>query len=88
MKRFLGMLLAFMMFFSLPAGALAEEGTGKNDGNQWINSSLVDAVDGSTPAELKDDFYLAVNRDWISGAEIPAGYSEFSSFTELSSLSR
>ncbi len=84
MKRLLGMLLAFVMVFSLPFQALAEEDSGKNDGNQWINSSLPDAMDESTPTDLKDDFYLAVNRDWIAGAEIPAGYSEFGSFTEIS----
>lgn len=34
-------------------------------------------------ANLKDDFYAAVNRDWLAGAEIPAGYASTGTLAEM-----
>ena len=33
--------------------------------SKWINSSIEGAIDADTPTELKDDFYTAVNKEWI-----------------------
>ena len=33
--------------------------------SKWINSSIDGAIDATTPVSLKDDFYTAVNRDWL-----------------------
>ena len=33
--------------------------------SKWIDSSIDGAIDESTPVDLKDDFYTAVNRDWL-----------------------
>lgn len=32
---------------------------------KWINSSIDGAIDADTPTNLKDDFYTAINKDWI-----------------------
>ena len=33
--------------------------------SKWINSTIDGAIDAGTPVKLKDDFYTAVNRDWL-----------------------
>ena len=33
--------------------------------SKWINSSIDGAIDATTPVNLRDDFYTAVNRDWL-----------------------
>lgn len=34
-------------------------------GVSWINSDIEGAIDANTPTNVKDDFYTAVNKDWI-----------------------
>lgn len=34
-------------------------------GAKWVNSSIDGVIDENTHAELQDDFYTAVNKDWI-----------------------
>ena len=53
------------------APALAEGGA-ILDG-RWLNADIQGNVTEDTPAVLKDDFGLFVNKDWILQAEIPAG---------------
>lgn len=33
--------------------------------SKWINSTIDGAIDENTPTNAKDDFYTAVNRDWL-----------------------
>lgn len=33
--------------------------------SKWINTNIDGALDANTPVNLKDDFYTAVNRDWL-----------------------
>ena len=33
--------------------------------SKWINSSIDGAINADTPTNVKDDFYTAVNKDWI-----------------------
>lgn len=47
----------------------------------WINSTIEGAVKDYNP-RLQDDFYTAVNRDWILSAKIPQGYPIYSTFIE------
>ena len=52
----------------------------------WINSNIRGAVtDGYTPA-LKDDFYVNVNHEWLSTAQLRPGYSRNSAFNELQDI--
>lgn len=70
MKKFTALLLCALLAL---APALAEGGV-ILDG-RWLNADLQGNVTEDTPAELKDDFGLFVNKDWILQAEIPAGES-------------
>ncbi|MBR7017092.1 MAG: M13 family metallopeptidase [Lachnospiraceae bacterium] len=40
-----------------------------------INSEVIGMVTEDTAADVKDDFYLAVNRDWILNAKLRPGYT-------------
>ena len=40
----------------------------------WINSSLLGEVTDETTADLKDDFYLNINHDWLRDAKLRPGY--------------
>ena len=37
----------------------------QNVGEKWINSEIEGAIDDSVTVRLQDDFYTAVNKDWI-----------------------
>ena len=54
--------------------------------SDWLNSNIKGAVtDDYTPA-LKDDFYVNVNHDWLSTAQLRPGYSRNAAFTELQDI--
>ena len=36
-----------------------------SDSSKWINSTIDGSIDADTPTNLKDDFYTAVNKDWL-----------------------
>ena len=74
MKQLTALLLvALLALASALAPALAEGGA-ILDG-RWLCADLVGNVTEDTPAELKDDFGLFVNKDWILQTQIPAGES-------------
>ena len=73
MKKFLMFLLTLCLV--LPAAACAEStAPDYTTGKPWICSDLIGVVTADTPAELKDDFYLAVNKEALLKLEIPVGY--------------
>lgn len=41
-----------------------------NDTSKWINSSIPGAIDAESDVSLKDDFYTAVNKDWLLSADV------------------
>lgn len=47
----------------------------------WPNTTIIGAMNGYNP-RLEDDFYAAVNRNWLLTAKIPQGYPGIDSFTE------
>ena len=51
----------------------------------WINSDVEGNVGLLTKARLKDDFHLAVNKQWLLLTGVPYGGTEASSFGEQSS---
>jgi len=63
------------------APALAEGGA-ILDG-RWLNADIQGNVTEDTPAVLKDDFGLFVNKDWILQAEFPAGESKAGSMEDV-----
>ncbi len=75
-KPFFLRLCAGMLAALLLAGCSAEELTDKlakpvvknetiSADSKWINSTIDGSIDAATPVNLKDDFYTAVNKDWL-----------------------
>lgn len=52
----------------------------------WLNSNLKGAVTDSYSPSLKDDFYVNVNHEWLSTAQLRPGYSRNSAFNELQDI--
>ena len=65
----------------IPILVLAESGI-ILDG-RWLCSNIKGNVTENTPAELKDDFYLFINKEWILQTEIPAGETRTGSVEEV-----
>lgn len=52
-----------------------------SEDSKWINSTIDGSINADTPTNLKDDFYTAVNRDWLlkplpDGVAMVQGYDE------------
>ncbi|MEG0271112.1 MAG: hypothetical protein RR821_12765, partial [Clostridia bacterium] len=76
MKKFTSLLAAMLLLLAVvPSFA---EGTAP----QWINSNVVGSVTAETEASLKDDFHLAVNKDWLVTTKIEEGAMAASTFSE------
>lgn len=83
MKKALSLLLCVLLA-SGPVWIFAEGGT-ILDG-RWLCADIKGNVTGDTPAELKDDFGLFVNKDWILQAEIPSGESKTGMIEDVSRI--
>lgn len=57
--------------------APAEEPTAPH----WINSDVLGSVTKDMEVSLKDDFHLAINRDWLASAKIPEGETRATAFS-------
>ena len=73
MKKVTTLLLLFCLVLSASAGC-AETAADYTTGSPWICADLDGTVTAETPAELKDDFYLYVNKEELLELEIPQGY--------------
>lgn len=81
------MLLAVIFFFTACAApassginSVAAEPTAAPA--PWINSTIEGCVTTDTAVDVKDDFYMASNFDWISKATIPQGKAKTSAVDE------
>ncbi|MCR5844300.1 MAG: M13 family metallopeptidase [Oscillospiraceae bacterium] len=72
MKKLLSILLALAMLASLTVPAFADE-PDYTTGTPWLCIDLDGVVTADTPADLKDNYALAVNKDKILALEIPEG---------------
>lgn len=45
--------------------------------SKWINSSIPGAIDENTDVRLQDDFYTAVNKDWILSTSLESDYGMY-----------
>ena len=52
----------------------------------WINSNIYGIVTDDVTAELKDDFYLNVNHDWLRDATFRPGYASESPMFDASDI--
>lgn len=53
------------------------------DGSPWIVSNLKENITKDMVVSLKDDFYLAVNYDWLLNNDIPEGYTSTGAFLDV-----
>lgn len=56
--------------------------------SKWINSDIEGAIDESTPTSLKDDFYTAVNRDWLLATTLTEEEPQITAFNGCDTLIR
>lgn len=57
-------------------------------GTPWLNSNVVGAVIDDTVTALNDDFYLAVNYDYLKNTTIREGEVGEDSFTEVADIAK
>ena len=79
-KKLIGFLLCALMAIS-PVMVFAEEGVSLD--GRWVCADIQGNITKDTPAELRDDFGLFVNKEWILQAEIPAGESSTGSVEDV-----
>ena len=77
-KRFLSILLCAALLLGGSA-ALAQDAPQAG----WVNSDIAGVAETAEKPRPQDDFHLAVNYEWFQSAEIAAGRSSVSAFTEL-----
>ena len=53
-----------------------------------ITGSKVQGIQEVSKVRLEDDFYTAVNEEWLANAKIQPGYPDISNFTEASDCAR
>ncbi len=54
--------------------------------SKWINSEIEGAIDAKTSVNQKDDFFTAVNRDWILDTKLSEEEPEKSIFSEIQDI--
>ena len=78
-KQIISLLLAIILAVSLFSGCMMQDAVdsaraqeGKSvPADNWINSEIKGAIDENTPTNPKDDFFTAVNKDWILQQKLP-----------------
>ena len=55
-----------------------------NDGQPWVDYSIQDNVKDAAAGAITDDFYWAVNREWLNHATIKPGDSSTNEFSAVS----
>lgn len=71
MKKLLTLTLVLLMAVSSALAAPA----------QWVNSDILGTVTADTQVNLKDDFHMAMNKDWLANAKLTPTQMQVSSFT-------
>ena len=84
MKKLLSILLALTVLLSLGASAFA--GNDDTPDGRWLCSDIDGSVTDDTPAELKDDFHLYVNKDWFVNTPLPDGTLGYGTFEEMNDV--
>lgn len=75
MRKKMHMLIAVVLAVSLLAGCAEDDYSVKanetiSPDSKWISSGIEGAVDETLSVRLQDDFFTAVNKDWLLGCEL------------------
>ena len=80
MKKLIAAYLCLCLCLAAFGGAAFAESTSADGGRildgRWLCADIRGNVTSDTPAELKNDFGIYVNKDWIVQAEIPEGEAQ------------
>lgn len=85
MRKAISLFLALVLTVSLLCAFIvtaAADNRNTPDG-RWLNANLEGNVTDDTPAALKDDFYLSVNKAWLLGTQIPDGEASVSAIADI-----
>lgn len=82
MKKALSILAAVAMLLCSALPVFAEE-LDYTTGTPWPDTDLAGVVTADMQTNIKDNFALAVNKDKILALEIPAGYANAGTVTNL-----
>lgn len=58
-------------------GSVAEDSMDYTGGSPWINSNIASNVESVSDVDLKDNFDLAINGDWVKEHEIKSGETNY-----------
>ncbi len=58
-----------------------------SEDSKWINSSIAGGIDSSVDVSYKDDYYTAMNKEWLLSTELPYAESEHQDENVVSILS-
>ena len=83
-QRLVSALLAFVIVATTMVGQPFYALAATNDGQPWVDYSIQDNVEGAAEGALTDDFYWAVNREWLNNATIKPGDSYTNEFSTVS----
>ncbi len=83
-QRCVSALLAFVIVATTMVGQPFSALAATNDGQPWVDYSIQDNVEGAAEGALTDDFYWAVNREWLNNATIKPGDSYTNEFSTVS----
>ncbi|MEG6613565.1 M13-type metalloendopeptidase [Pseudoclostridium thermosuccinogenes] len=69
------------------AGIINGYGNGNFGAEDFLTQNqlniILDRIEKLSETRPQDDFYYAVNKDWLKTAKLPAGYPTYSSFSEV-----
>ncbi|MDO4647113.1 MAG: M13 family metallopeptidase [Eubacteriales bacterium] len=57
-----------------------------SDDSKWINSNIAGAIDSTLDVSCKDDYYTAINKDWLLDTELPYPESEHGDINEVTPM--
>lgn len=87
MKKLLSVLTATVLSLSLCSGTVFAA-AGSTSGQQWTDASIIGNIGTDTTTDLKNDFYTAVNKDWILNTEMRDSQRKVSGFSEINDTVR
>ena len=83
-RKPVGLFLAALVIATTIFGQPIPASAATNDGKPWVNYSLQENIAQVEKTDVKDDFYLAVNYEWLKDAKLQAGTATNSTFYEVS----